>query len=36
MKRTLLRALWAITATALLAHIAFFFVVLEGNIRLHF
>jgi hypothetical protein len=36
MKSTLLKALWAISATALLAHVAFFFVVYERNIRLHF
>jgi hypothetical protein len=36
MKSTLLKALWAIAATALLAHVAFFFVVLERHVRLHF
>jgi hypothetical protein len=36
MRKTLLKALWAITFTGLLAHVAFFFVVTERQVRLHF
>ena len=32
----LLRALWAISFTGLLAHVAFFFVITERQLRLHF
>ena len=32
----LLRALWAVSFTALLAHVAFFVVVTERQVRLHF
>ena len=31
-----LKALWAVAATALFAHVAFFVVVMERNVRLHF
>ena len=36
MKDKLLKALWAITFTGLLAHVAFFFVITERQLRLHF
>ena len=36
MKDNLLKALWAITFTALLAHVAFFVVVTERQVRRHF
>jgi hypothetical protein len=36
MKTNLLRALWAISFAALLAHVAFFMVVTERQVRLHF
>jgi len=36
MKDKLLRALWAISFTGLLAHVAFFFVITERQLRLHF
>lgn len=36
MTHSLLKALWAIGFAALLAHVAFFFVVTEQQVRLHF
>ena len=36
MKDKLLKALWTITFTGLLAHVAFFVVVTERHVRLHF
>jgi hypothetical protein len=36
MKDKLLRVLWAISFTGLLAHVAFFFVITERQLRVHF